>query len=173
MGIPLLDNWKELYKPGQARVYPVGQPVDALGLSTAAEKLTAISKLAFLRNLRQLETYLGITGVLRQYIPYYAAIIKPLQLRKTALNRTLRESSTGGNARRKLVARLCVSALRAFRYLQSLFSRPSMLVHHDSKRQMYIDMDGSKARAHGAYAYHVSEESKPRNPTDPPGAKSI
>ncbi len=25
MEIPLLDNWEELYKPGQARVYPLGQ----------------------------------------------------------------------------------------------------------------------------------------------------
>ena len=25
MDIPLLDNWKELYKPGQARVNPIGQ----------------------------------------------------------------------------------------------------------------------------------------------------
>ena len=24
MDIPLLDNWKEQYKPGQARVYPLG-----------------------------------------------------------------------------------------------------------------------------------------------------
>lgn len=25
MGIPLLDNWEDLYKPGQAKVYPLGQ----------------------------------------------------------------------------------------------------------------------------------------------------
>lgn len=25
MDIPLLDNWRDLYKPGQARVYPLGQ----------------------------------------------------------------------------------------------------------------------------------------------------
>ena len=136
---------------GYPSVALLGQRVDALGLSTAAEKLAAISKLAFPRNLRQLETYLGMTGFLRQCIPYYAAIIKPLQLRKTALNRSLHEkiSSIGGNARKKFVGRLGVSAptlkeLCAFRYLQSLFSRPSMLVHHDPKRQMYINMDGPK-----------------------------
>ena len=106
---------------------------------------------------------LGMTGFL---IHYYAAIIKPLQLRKTALNRSLHEkiSSIGGNARKKFVGRLGVSAptlkeLCAFRYLQSLFSRQTMLVHHDPKRQVYIDMDGSKARGHGAYAYHVLERS--------------
>jgi len=25
MDIPLLDNWQDHYKPGQAKVYPVGQ----------------------------------------------------------------------------------------------------------------------------------------------------
>ena len=25
MEIPLVDNWKQLYKPGQARIYPLGK----------------------------------------------------------------------------------------------------------------------------------------------------
>ena len=149
---------------GYPSVALLGQKVDALGLSTAEEKLAPISKLAFPRNLRQLETYLGMTGFLRQYIPYYAAIVKPLQLRKTVSNKTLRETTAGGNSRKKIVGRLGVTVptpreLRASHYLQSLFSRPSTLVHHDPRRQMYIDMDGSKARGHGAYAYHVLERS--------------
>lgn len=50
----------------------LGQKVDALGLATDEEKLRAITNLDFPRTLRQLETYLGLTGYLRQYIPMYA-----------------------------------------------------------------------------------------------------
>ena len=40
----------------------LGQKVTSLGLPTSEEKLKAISKLKFPLNLRQLETYLGLTG---------------------------------------------------------------------------------------------------------------
>lgn len=66
----------------------LGQRVDALGLSTAEEKLAAITQLEFPRTLKDLETYLGMTGYLRQYCPYYAQVVEPLQKRKTLLVRT-------------------------------------------------------------------------------------
>jgi len=40
----------------------LGQRVDALGLSTAAKKIEAITKLDFLKSLKELETYIGLTG---------------------------------------------------------------------------------------------------------------
>ena len=66
-------------KPSKSYVgYPsvnlLGQRVDSLGLSTAKEKLAAISKLRFPRTLSALETYLGLTGYLRNYIPKYAQV---------------------------------------------------------------------------------------------------
>ena len=65
---------------GYPTVQLLGQRVDALGLATAEDKLAAITNLEFPQTLRQLETYLRMTGYLRQYIPHYAAIIKPLQI---------------------------------------------------------------------------------------------
>ena len=65
----------------------LGQHVDSLGLSTAAEKLEAIANLEFPKTLQQLETYLGLTGYLRQYVLFYAAVSSPLQDRKTLLLR--------------------------------------------------------------------------------------
>ena len=59
---------------GYPSVHLLGQKVDALGLATAEEKLTAISNLAFPKTLSQLERYLDITGYLRQYIPNYVAV---------------------------------------------------------------------------------------------------
>ena len=42
----------------------LGQHIDALGLSTIKEKLEAIFKLQFLTTLKDLETYIRITGSL-------------------------------------------------------------------------------------------------------------
>lgn len=63
---------------GYPSIKLLGQRVDALGLSTAEEKLAAISQLEFPRTLKDLETYLGMTGYLRQYAPYYAQMAEPL-----------------------------------------------------------------------------------------------
>jgi hypothetical protein len=74
----------------------LGQYVDALGLSTTIEKLEAISKLEFPITLKDLETYIGMTGSLRRYVRNYAALIDPLQKRKTLL---LRNGPCKGNPR--------------------------------------------------------------------------
>jgi hypothetical protein len=75
----------------------LGQRVDAFGMSTPEAKIKAIASLTFPRTLRQLETYLGMTGALRQYVPMYAKKSEPLQIRKTEL---LRGSPIKGRPRR-------------------------------------------------------------------------
>lgn len=55
------------------------------GLSILEEKLRVIVKLEFPSNLRQLETYLSLTGWVHNYILYYAGIAKLLQDQKTEL----------------------------------------------------------------------------------------
>jgi hypothetical protein len=74
----------------------LGQNVDSMGLSTTSEKLEAIAKLSFPENLRELETYLGMTSYFRNYIPGYADIAKPLQGRKTQM---LKRGPVKGRAR--------------------------------------------------------------------------
>ena len=146
---------------GYPSVALLGQRVDAFGLATAEEKLAAITKLAFPQTLRQLEHYLGLTGYLRQYIPYYSAVAQPLQARKTMLNAHLRSENKVGGARKRAASKLGISTatpkeLEAFNHLQGLFSRPSMLVHFSPKSQLYIDIDASQEVGIGAYAYHVT-----------------
>ena len=48
----------------------LGQRVDGLRLTTAGDK-QAISDLAFLHTLKELEIYLGMTKCLRYYVPWY------------------------------------------------------------------------------------------------------
>ena len=159
---------------GYPAVQLLGQCVNALGLATAKDKLAAIVNIKFPRTLSALEKYLGMTGYLLQYIPYYAAIIKPLQERKTRLNYNLQKlwaerkptngknTNVGGNARKSLAGRTAIeeptpSELDSFHQLQNLFSRPTILIHYDLKRQLYADMDASKEFGFGAHVYHMKE----------------
>ena len=135
----------------------LGQKVTSLGLSTSEEKLRAIAKLEFPSNLRQLETYLGLTGWLRNYIPYYAGIAKPLQDRKTEL---LSLAPKSGNSRRSFASKTKVlnptaRELASFKTIQDLLSCPSYLVHPDPERQIFIDLDASKEFGFGAMIYHL------------------
>ena len=56
----------------------LGQHIDSFGLATSEDKLQAIAQLKFPGSLKDLEHYLGLTGWLRQYVPFYAAISEPL-----------------------------------------------------------------------------------------------
>ena len=143
----------------------LGQRVDAFGLATDEEKLKAISQLAFPKSLRHLEHYLGLTGYLRQYIPFYSSVAEPLQQRKVKLYKILRERRVVGNARKKEAARTRLldptrQEIQAYRMLQKLFARPGILTHFDPSVKLYIDLDASQELGFGAYAYHLKDDKK-------------
>ena len=132
------------------------QKVNALGMAMAEAKLAAITQLAFLCSLKNLEAYLGLTEYLRQYIPYYIQVAKPFQKHKTLLNWSVNIES---NACQKVTARTYISMptnqeLNAFHHLQQLFSRLLILSHYNPSCQLYIDLDASKAFEFGAMVYH-------------------
>lgn len=98
-----------------------------------------------------------MTGYLRQYIAYYAAIVKPLLERKTLLRKLV---TVRGNARKKQAGRLKVlvptpKELNAFHQLQKLFASPSILHHFNKWRQLFVDLDASKEWGFGAVIYHM------------------
>ena len=159
----LLNDVNISINPAKAYVgYPsvqlLGQKVDSFGLSTAEDKLKAIAALSFPATLSQLETYLGLTGWLRNYVPHYAAITKPLQDRKTTL---LKPSPKGGQERKNYSLRVKINDLTAseqtaFDMLQKALAEPTYLVHFDDKMTLYVDLDASKVFGFGAMVYHVS-----------------
>lgn len=57
----------------------LGQKVDGFGITTPEDKIKAIHDLDFPERLSELETYLSLSGSLRQYIKFYANIVRPLQ----------------------------------------------------------------------------------------------
>ena len=61
----------------------LGHYVSRLGLSTMEEKVEAVRRMFFLTSLRELETGLGFFGYYRKFVPYYAAIARPLVKLKT------------------------------------------------------------------------------------------
>ena len=157
---------------GYPSVQLLRQHVDTLGLSTTDDKLKVISSLTFPHMLQQLETYLGMTRYLQQYIPHYTAIVKPLQLCKTCL--TCKIPSNRGACKHAagaaVVSLPMPKELNAFHHLQSLFTRPSMLAHFDPARQLWIDLDALKEFGFGAHVYHDKMD---QSRDTPPPQKSL
>ena len=56
----------------------LGQKVSRLGLTTQKEKVEAIDKLAPPKNIKTLQSFLGMMVYYASYIPYYAWIVNPL-----------------------------------------------------------------------------------------------
>ena len=136
----------------------LGQRIDGYGLSTTPEKMEAITRLQFPHTLKELETYLGLTGWLRNHIHYYAQIVEPLQRRKTML---LRDAPKTGKTRKSFAARTRLTEatndeISAFNHLQEVFRKPTFLAHFDAGRRLYIDLDASKAYGFGVVAYHTA-----------------
>lgn len=155
-------------KPTKAFIgYPsvrlLGQKVDSLGLATTEEKLAAIAKLKFPTTLRQLETYLALTGWLREYVEHYAKKAEPLQLRKTAL---LKGAPIAGTARRAYASKTKFlnptnEERESYSQLQHALGVKRYLIHYSPIRQLFADIDSSKETGMGGMIYHVKGTVKP------------
>ena len=137
------------------------QKIDFFELFINEEKLRVITKLFFFKNLRLLKTYLDMINRLREYISFYVDIFKSLQKRKTKL---LKSFSKIENARKTYSARTRLKnstsfEFEFFRLLQSLLSKSFYLIHHDFKRQMFIDFDVSKKFELNVMIYYVKIDS--------------
>ena len=152
---------------GYPSVSLLGQKVNSLGLSTSEEKLKAIQSLTFPLTLSSLETYLGMTGWLRNFIPKYAELARPLQTRKTNL---LEKAPKAGQQRQQYARRTPLGPpsekeAASFESLQRAFAHPSFLHHFDEKRTLLIDLDASKQGGFGAMIYQIEGELKGDYPT--------
>lgn len=147
----------------------LGQHVNGLGISTSADKLAAINALAFPTTVGDLEIYLGLTGWLRHYIEYYAQRAEPLQRHKTE---RLKNAPKSGHARKHYTSTARIEPtpdlMASFQAVQAAFSRPTMLVHYDKTRRLYILPDASKARGFGVIVCHLKGD--PVMTTTPPRA---
>jgi hypothetical protein len=139
----------------------LGHMVDGLGMSTTKERVAAMANLQFPSTLRDLETYLGMTGFLRQFVPYYAKVVEPLQNRKTELLAKGRVLGAIGAKRKGFVRKTSwepTEAERAsFEASKGYLSDPKFLVHFDPDRVLFLKIDGSLERGFGAMIFHTKE----------------
>lgn len=140
----------------------LGQQVNLLGLTTAKEKLNAISLLHYLDTLGALEYYLGLTGYLRSYIHYYAQLAELLQSLKTSL---LKAAPLSGQQRRAYASKTKLPPatprqLASFEGIQAALSKPITLAHHDPNKILWIDLNASKEFGFGAVIFHINEENE-------------
>ncbi|KZZ93079.1 Ribonuclease H-like protein [Ascosphaera apis ARSEF 7405] len=134
----------------------LGKKVDGFGLSTPEDKVAALLALTFPKNVKELETYIGMTQWLRHFIPYYASIIQPLQQRKTRLLR----HAPRGPARKQYVTKTPISDVtteerEAFDRLQDCFRAPTFLAHPQPDKPLFLETDASKQRGFGGFIYHA------------------
>lgn len=143
----------------------LGQRVNSLGLTTSDEKLKVVRLLRYSETLEALEYYLGLTGYLRSYIYFYAQLASPLQALKTSL---LKRAPESGQQRQAYASKTRLEApsekeLASFHALQEALCRPTMLVHHNPDRVLWIDLDASKEFGFGAVGFHaVTEDALPQ-----------
>ena len=138
----------------------LGRKVDSFGMATATDKLKAISEISYPSTLGDLEHYLGLTGYLRSSVHFYAQLASPLQALKTRL---LKDAPSKGNPRRSYSSKLRLpqaskQEAESFRSLQEALSKPSLLVHFDPNRPLWIDLDASREWGFGVQIFHVKQE---------------
>lgn len=143
---------------GYPEVTLLGQRVNALGLATTEQRLKALTSLKIPDTLAKLETYLGLTGYIRQYIHFYASISRPLQDLKTSL---LKNGPRDGAKRKTYTSKMKLLLTRkeeaSFEALQKALGETSILIHFNPKRVLWIDLDGSKEHGFGIMIFHLRD----------------
>ena len=133
--------------------------MNALNMAISENKLVAISKLKFLLFFTQLDHYIDFMKYLRQYIPRYTFIIRPLQDQKTLLNKKIK-SMKNVRRRKNYINKLPVNdsidkEFETFNQLQNFFSRSIIFYYFNFKLQLFIDFDVSKKLGIDKHVYHV------------------
>lgn len=147
----------------------------ALGFTSTIDgrkKLKQYATNTFPQTLKELETYLGMTGALRHFIEGYSWKAEPLQ------ERILKDSPIAGSRRRNFANSTVYqkpsdTEIKAFNDIQNEFSSPKFLHHHNPTKQLYVDIDSSKERGHGVIAYHVTDNHVHSDLTKPPSRTAV
>ena len=135
------------------------QQMNALNMIISKNKFVVISKLKFPLFFAQLDHYIDFMKYLWQYISQYTFIIRPLQDRKTLLNKKIK-SMKNVCKRKNYINKLFVDdfidkEFEAFYQLQNLFWRPTIFYYFDFKLQLFIDLDVSKKFEIDEHMYNV------------------
>ena len=137
----------------------LNQKVNFLNLVTTIEKLKIIVKLRFSNNLRQLKSYLNFIDWMRDYISFYVDISKFLQKRKIVM---FRHDFSIDNvcqiyAFKTRLNKSFELKINFFKILQDLLLKFSYLMHSNSNRRLFIDLNVSKKFDFDVMLYYVKK----------------
>ena len=133
------------------------QKMNVFDFIIVVDKLEIIIKFDFSYILKNFEIYLRFIEWLRKFVFLYAQKIDALQRRKILL---LRQFSFIKKFIRKIYFKKIVlnnfstKELKSYKLLQKTFNRTFFLIHFNSKRTLYINIDVFKRREFDAMIYH-------------------
>lgn len=147
---------------GYPSVELLGHRVDGLGMATTEQRIEAIQNIKMPTTLKNLEHYLGLTGWLRPFIPFYAQVSEPLQAKKTRLLAEGRKKGITSKTRKGYTTRTVIDAepteREAYQKLQALLTRPRFLYHFNPDKTLFIKLDASKERGFGVMIFHLEKD---------------
>jgi hypothetical protein len=148
---------------GYASIAALGHKVSRLGLTTAEQKIEAITQLDYPTTLSSLESGLGLFSFYRQYCLGYSYIVEPLEALKTRL---LRGAPIKGKKRANHCSKTqieldddCKDAWDALKH--ALASAPTRRLP-DFSQPFRLYVDGSKQFGFGVALHQLDEEGKER-----------
>ena len=105
-----------------------------------------------------MKTYFDLTDWLKQYVFHYVEKSESLHNRKTLM---LKSVFKVDNVRKTYSFKVRIESLTSdeiivYEYIQNCLSKSNWLVHFDSIRQLYIDLNSSKKRDIDSMIYHAS-----------------
>ena len=143
-------------------IHLLNQKINSLKLIIAKEKLKIISRFFFSKTLQLLKIYLDFIDWMRDYVLMYADISQSLQQLKIEL---LREEFVVDAARRKFfkttrIQNSTSQKITSFKIIQSLLTKSFYLVHSNSRRKYYVDLNFNKKFDLKDMIYHVKKFAK-------------
>ena len=135
------------------------QHVNFLNLFTDKEKIKTVANFIFSKILSNLETYFNFIDWFRDYIENYVRKLKSFSKKKTYL---LKSSSKSDNAKKVYASKTkftksITEKLNAFNEIQRHFVKIEFLIHYNSKRQLYVNLNTSEKNIE-AIIYHIKND---------------
>ena len=137
----------------------LSQKINSLNLFINEKKLKIIVKLQFSRTLRQLKTYFDLINWMRKYVSFYVDVFKSLQKKKTILLKSIFKKE---NVKKIFASRIRIDNATSrkrvsYEIFQSLLSKLLYLIHHDLKRQIYVNLNVNKKFEIDVVIYYVKK----------------
>lgn len=133
--------------------------MNSFELFTADDKLKVIAQFHYSQTLDDLKHYLDLTEYLRNYIHFYAQLVRSLQNLKTSL---LKNASAKDNSRKicssrtRLIESTTVES-KSFKTLQAALFSSFNLAHCDLNKMLWVNLDAFKEFEFDAVVFHVKE----------------